>query len=268
MKLFVSALVFISISFFFVGAESASGEQSTVSAQIYSRHWDDLPVYKPRQETKNILLIHDLFVLSFNPNKRLPDWMAYELSPSVVWGSLQEERKWKSDPLLPSFLSLTAQNYKGASQWGYDRGHLAPKGSFKGSVFAYQAQYMTNLVPQKRNLNQGPWRVLEETVRRFVLKGHSVKILTGPLYGDKVLPVWPSAQGRLRQIPSGYWKIVSLKERGILNVCSFIMPQEISSRKTPLKKYKVKETEIEKRSQLLLFENYTGRMKENCKFLF
>ena len=267
MKLFVSLLVFVSISFFFIRAEDVFGEQSIISPEIYSRHWVDLPVYKAGQAAKNILLIHDLFVLSFNPDKRLPDWMAYELSPPVVWGFLQEDRKWKSDPLLPAVLSLSARDYKGASKWGYDRGHLAPKGSFKGSVFAYQAQYVTNLVPQKRNLNQGPWRILEETVRRFVLNGHSVKILTGPLYGDKTLPVWPSAQGRLRQIPSGYWKIISLKEKGVLNICSFIMPQEISSRKTALKKYKVKEAEIEKHSQLLLFENYKGRIKESCKFL-
>ena len=267
MNLFVSLFVFVSISFFFVGIESASSEQSVVSAQIYSRHWDALPIHGPGRETNNILLIHDLFVLSFNPKTRFPDWMAYELSPSVVWGSLQEERKWKSDPLLPSSLSLSARDYKGAAQWGYDRGHLAPKGSFKGSVFAYQAQYMTNLVPQKRNLNQGPWRVLEETVRQVVLKGYSVRILTGPLYGDKAFPVWPAAQGRLRHIPSGYWKIISLKEKGALNICSFIMPQEISSRKTALKKYKVKIEEIEKRSQLLLFKNYKGQMRENCKFL-
>ena len=259
---------FIFLLFFFpLPLESVAREKDPVSARIYSRHWEDPPLSLPGGETKNILLIHDLFVLSFNPEKRLPDWMAYELSPAVVWGFLQEDRKWKSDPLLPAFLSLTARDYKGASKWGYDRGHLAPKGSFKGSVFAYQAQYVTNLVPQKRNLNQGPWRVLEETVRRFVLRGHSVKILTGPLYGDKILPVWPSAQGRLGQVPSGYWKIVSLKERGILNVCSFIMPQEISNRKTALKKYKVKETEVEKRSQLMLFENYKGRVKESCKFL-
>ena len=259
---------FVFLLFFFsLSAEGVAREQNPVSGQIYSRHWEDPPLPALGKETKNILLIHDLFVLSFNPNRRLSDWMAYELSPAVVWGSLQEDRKWKSDPLLPAFLSLTAQDYKGASKWGYDRGHLAPKGSFKGSVFAYQAQYVTNLVPQKRNLNQGPWRILEETVRRFVLKGHSVKILTGPLYGDKSLPVWPSAQGRLREIPSGYWKIVSLKERGVLNICSFIMPQEISSRKTALKKYKAKETEIENRSQLRLFENYKGRVKENCKFL-
>ena len=267
MNLFVSLLIFISGSLFFRPIEGASNKQSVVSAQVYSRHWDDLPIHGPGRETKNILLIHDLFVLSFNPETRFPDWMAYELSPAVVWGFLQEERKWKSDPLLPPALSLSARDYKGASGWGYDRGHLAPKGSFKGSVFAYQAQYMTNLVPQKRNLNQGPWRVLEETVRQVVLKGYSVRILTGPLYGDKILPVWPAAQGRLRQIPSGYWKIISLKKTGILNICSFIMPQDISSRKTTLKKYKVKIEEIEKRSQLLLFKNYKGQKRENCKFL-
>ena len=261
---FIILVIFINGFVFQFQAEGASNKDSLL---MYSRHWDDLPIHQFKSETKNILLIHDLFVLSFNLDTRLPDWMAYQLSPSVVWGSLQEERKWKPDPLLPSSLSLTVGNYKGASQWGYDRGHLAPKGSFKGSVFAYQAQYITNLVPQKRNLNQGPWRILEETIRQLVVKGHSVKILTGPLYGENPFPVWPSAQGLLRKIPSGYWKIISLKEKGTLNICSFIMPQEISSRKTALKKYVVKETEIEKRSHMQFFKNYKSRIKESCKFL-
>ena len=261
---FIILAVFINA---FVFQFKAEGSLNKGSLQMYSRHWDDLPIRQSKNETKNILLIHDLFVLSFNPNTRLPDWMAYQLSPSVVWGFLQAERKWKPDPLLPPSLSLTVGNYKGASGWGYDRGHLAPKGSFKGSVFAYQAQYITNLVPQKRNLNQGPWRILEETIRQLVLKGHSVRVLAGPLYGEKSLPVWPSAQGRLRKIPSGYWKIISLEEKGALNICSFIMPQKISSRKTALKKYTVKKVDIEKKSQIQFFKNYKGRIKESCQFL-
>ena len=244
----------------------AEGAPPDVSL-IYSKHWYDPPVYDLKKGTQNLLLIHDLFVMSFNPDTRFPDWMAYQLSPAVVWGYLQEERKWKPDPLLPPALSLSVKNYKGASRWGYDRGHLAPKGSFKGSVFAYQTQYITNLVPQKRNLNQGPWRILEETVRRTVLRGQIVKILTGPLFDGKPSAVWPSAQGRLTQLPSGYWKIVSLKIKGAVHICPFIMPQEISFRKSPLKKYKVKTTDIEKRAGLLLFKNYKGRTKETCGFL-
>ena len=263
----VGSVFFVNLSFSLLQPAGSSSGSNAVPARIYSRHWDDFPVHGPGEETKSILLFHDLFVLSFNPETRFPDWIAYQLSPSLVWGFLQEDRSWKPDPLLPSFLSLSPKDYKGASKWGYDRGHLAPKGSFKGSVFAYQAQYVTNLVPQKRNLNQGPWRILEETVRRVVLRGYSVRILAGPLYGGDALPIWPSAQGRLRQIPSGYWKIISMKSKGILNICSFIMPQNISSRKRALKKYRVNEAEIEKNTQLLLFENYKGRIKENCKFL-
>ena len=245
----------------------AGGKDPDAVSLIYSKHWYDPPVHSLKKESQNLLLIHDLFVMSFNPDTRYPDWTAYQLSPSTVWGYLQEERKWKPDPLLPPALSLSVKNYKGASRWGYDRGHLAPKGSFKGSIFAYQAQYITNLVPQKRNLNQGPWRILEETVRRAVLRGQSVKILAGPLFDGKPSAVWPSAQGRLSQIPSGYWKIVSLKIKSTLHICSFIMPQEIRFQKTALKKYKAKTADIEKRAGLLLFKNYKSKMKETCDFL-
>ena len=260
-------------------AFSVQGKTAPISAMpargesffsIHSRHWENFPLFNSSDsKAQNILLIHDLFILSFNPATRLPDWMAYELSPAVVWGSLKEERKWKPDPLLPRGLALTVKNYKGASQWGYDKGHLAPKGSFKGSAFAYQAQYLTNLVPQKRDLNRGPWRILEESARRFVLTGHSVKILSGPLYGDgKVspLPPWPSAQGRLEEVPSGYWKVLSVRQKGVLNVCSFIMPQS-APLKSSLKKYIVKISEAEARSKLRLFPHVRGRMKETCRFL-
>ena len=240
-----------------------------------SKHWRSFPVQRDAaRAAKNILIIHDLFALSFNSDTRLPDWTAYQLSPSSVWGFLQEERRWRADPLLPAALSFSAGVYKGASSFGYDKGHLAPKGSFKGSPSAYQAQYMTNLVPQMRNLNQGPWRRLEEAVRRAVFAGsarspggRSVKVLAGPLYDGPALASWPAAQGVFPQIPSGYWKLVSIKEGGALQVCSFVMPQRISDRKTALKKLSVKRAEAERRSGLQFFEGYHGRIKDSCSFL-
>ena len=244
-------------------------KSSYSSSQIHSRHWYEMP---QSSSDKNFLLIYDLFVISFNGKTRFPDWIAYELSPSIVWGFLNENRKWIRGPFLPFPLSLSAKDYKGASQFGYDKGHLAPKGSFKGSVFAYQTQYLTNLVPQKRSLNQGVWRILEEKVRKFVLKGHSVKVLSGPLYGqsaqgknyERPLPPWPQAIGQLEQVPSGFWKIIAFKTKKALKLCSFIMSQNISKKRS-LKSQRVKKQEVEKYSGLLLFRNQT--LKEKCDFL-
>ena len=263
---------------------SIRGGLGSVFFPIYSHQWFDLMPWF--SEEKNLLLIHRIFVISFNREKGFSDWVAYELNPHVVWGGLKSERVLKSDPLLvKAFQSipgkmkepLTAKDYKGASAFGYDRGHLAPKGSFKGSLFAFEAQYMTNIVPQKRDLNQGPWRVLEERIRQFVLQGNSVKVLTGPLYGEtskglkpyrKPLPPWPQAQGKISEVPTGFWKMVSKKEKSHVKVCTFLIPQDLEGfgRKTSPKKFIVKMKNLQK--YLPLEGGMSKKFKEDCRFLY
>ena len=248
--------------------------EQRVEAPLYSKHWlDRLPLSKK----PNPLLIHDLFVISFHLEKRFPSWIAYQLSPHFVWGSLKAERKYVPDPLLPLKGSFRFKNYKGASNCdgkhpGYDKGHLAPLGSFKGSPYIYQAQYLSNIVPQKRNLNQGPWKKLEELVKSFVKKGNIAHILTGPLYGregvDKVAPCWKAAQGLITEVPISYWKVITFKQKSKIKVCSVLMPQNISRRNDPPKKYQVKLEDIEKKTGLILFTDRRKSTLSDCRFLF
>ena len=214
------------------------------NTNTYSKHWfGTLPFVKNTQQS---LLIHDIFILSFDLEKKLPSWVAYQLSPTLVWGELKEQRKYIPDPFLSPKKSLTVKDYKGAStcdgkkKIGYDKGHLSPLASFKASIYAYQTQYLSNIVPQKRNLNQGPWKKLEEKIRNFVKKGNIVRVLTGPLYGkpgkDKVPPCWKSAQGKLQEVPSAYWKVLAFKYKSKIKTCAFLMPQNIKNKKTESEK--------------------------------
>ena len=269
---------------------NASKKESSVKSEesflpLYSSHWfGSMPWFS---KENSVLLVHHIFVISFNLTTGFPDWVAYKLTPQIVWGNLKAERALKSDPLLAqaikndSFIKeikslLNFKDYKGASSFGYDKGHLAPKGSFKGSLFAFEAQYMTNIVPQKRDLNQGPWRMLEEKIRRFVLKGNRVKVLTGPLYGEalkgkksykKPLAVWPKAQGKIPQVPTGFWKMVFTRIKSSVKVCAFIIPQDLNghNRKTSPKKFLIKIKDL----QQFLPLNFQGikRLKEDCRFL-
>ncbi|MCZ0931965.1 MAG: DNA/RNA non-specific endonuclease [Oligoflexia bacterium] len=238
---------------------------------IYSEHWwGKLPF----RDKRDVLLIHDIFVISFNLDKKFPAWTAYKLSPFTVWGQLKAERKYREDPLLSSGSSLVYRDWKGASncdganKLGYDKAHLAPLGSFKSSLSAYQAQYLTNIVPQRRNLNQGPWRLLEEKVRAFVKKGHEVKILTGPLYLKKTPPCWKAVQGKITQVPSHYWKLIAFKEKSKIKVCSVLMPQDISHRKDKPLKYKSSLKQLESALGFNLLVKDRKFLKEDCRFLF
>ena len=249
--------------------------KQTQKVRSYSKHWfGELP--QPRGSQK-LLLIHDIFIISFDLEKKFPSWVAYHLSPDLAWGGLKLRRKYVLDPLLSPSQSLTFEDYKGASRCdnkktGYDKGHLAPLGSFKNSVHAYQAQYLSNIIPQTRKLNQGPWRRLEEQVRDFVKRGNKVRILTGPIFGkeaeDKTPPCWKAAQGKLEEIPSSYWKIVAFKYKSKIKACAFLMPQNIKNQKDSPKKYKVKLEQIEQNTDLKLFTKIKKSVLQDCRFLF
>ena len=241
---------------------------------IYSKHWyGTLPTID-----KDLLLIHNIFIISFDLEKKFPTWVAYQLSPSFVWGHLKLKRKYILDPFLSPKESLSFKDYTGASHCdktkgiGYDKGHLAPLGSFKGSVYAHQAQYLSNIVPQTKNLNQGPWRKLEEQVRAFVKKGHKVKILTGPIYGkegeDKVAPCWKAVQKKLKELPLAYWKIISFKHKDQIKICSFLMPQKIKDKKTSPRKYQISLEQLEKSLEFNIFQNTKVPLETQCDFLF
>lgn len=243
--------------------------------KIYSKHW---PMALPLKNlVKYPLVFHHIFTLQFDLNKKFPVYIAYHLSPQIVWGGLKTKRDYKLDPYIQN-KSLNYKDYTGASncdkkgrRFGYDKGHLAPLGSFKSSIYAYEAQYMTNIVPQKVNLNQGPWRIFEEKARAFVKKGNELYILTGPLYkkeGQKTAPCWKAAQSKIKEVPSSYFKIALDFKNSRL--CSVIMPQNINNKRVKLKKFQTPVKEIERQSELKILSSKLSNknIKQNCKFLF
>lgn len=248
---------------------------TALSQMVYSKHW---PVELPLKNLKEYPFIsHHLFTFQFDPNKKFPVFIAYHLSPQIVWGSLKAKRDYKLDPFVKDGLSYS--DYKGASNcdkkgrsFGYDKGHLAPLGSFKASVYAYEAQYMSNIVPQKGNLNQGPWRRFEEKVRDFVRKGNEIYILTGPLYPkerEKIAPCWKSAQSKIKEIPSAYFKLALDFKKAKL--CSVIMSQK-ADRRAKLKKFQTQVEELEKQTGLNILSQASKisnkKIKQGCDFLF
>ena len=237
---------------------------------IYSKHW---PLPLPLKNLKKQpLVFHNIFTFQFDPDKKFPIYIAYHLQPQIVWGKLTAERKYKSDPYIKK--GLIYSDYKGASNcdkkgrsFGYDKGHLAPLGSFKSSVHAYEAQYMSNIVPQKTNLNQGPWRRFEEKVRKFVKKGNEIYILTGPLYekkGNKTAPCWKAAQSKIKELPSSYFKIALDFKKS--RYCSVRMPQN-AKKKARLKKFETPIKQIENKSGLQILSQFS-KIKQDCSFLF
>ncbi|UCE26769.1 MAG: DNA/RNA non-specific endonuclease [Candidatus Coatesbacteria bacterium] len=212
----------------------------------------------------NDLIIRDIYALSSNDDRKFADWVAYRFDVDTVEGDAPMYRIWESDPWLDKDerLETRPDDYDGAyDAFGYERGYQAPQASFKGVFDRWETMYYSNVTPRKSDLNQGPWKRLEERVRdlaansviyisgRDILYG-CVYVMTGPLY-ENPMPQLPGAD-EPHTVPSGFWKIVAIQPEfgyAAISVAGFIFDQDAPADADVLD-HLVTVDEIEERSGL------------------
>ncbi|MBW3530694.1 DNA/RNA non-specific endonuclease [Shewanella sp. NKUCC06_TVS] len=104
-------------------------------------------------------------------------------------------------PLIHPSKTLEKDYYKGASSSALqaDRGNQAPLATFASSKYWYELNYLSNITPQDEDLNQGPWKSLEDAEGAAVGFRNSLFVITGPLYLKEMPPMKPI---RFRQLTS------------------------------------------------------------------
>jgi len=221
-----------------------------VRTEIHCKHfYGGIPYGMP---ACNDLIIRDTYALSNNDRTKFADWVAYKLDVNTITGE-KKPRNWRKDPWLDNDETLEPSPNNGDydKAWGeinVDRGHQAPLASFDGHDDWYEVNYFSNITPQKSALNQGPWKRLEDKVRKMVELYEEVYVMTGPLY-ERDMPKLPNAD-EPHVVPSGYWKIVLYEnESGFVHATSFIMEQE-TERRAKIMNHLTTVDEIEKRTGL------------------
>jgi len=195
--------------------------------EIHSKHFlHGYPIGTPHT---NDLIIRDIYAMSNNDDSKFADWVAYRLDEKSITGESVRDRKWAPDPWLEEDETLEPDDYKDANvELKTDRGHQAPLASFKGTETWHETNYLSNITPQKANLNQGPWVQLEGAVRGLVEKrgNDPVYVMTGPYYGSETMEL-PEAD-EYHIVPSGYWKIISVTngDGDIDHSVAFLFEQE------------------------------------------
>lgn len=235
----------------------AFAQNAKANPRIYCKHF--LFGYPAGAPESNVMIIRDLYALSLNGQTKFADWVCYYLTPHETSGTLDLERKWRNDPWVGKDEALQASpkdDYRGAGKQHYDRGHMAPLASFRGSRFASQVNFYSNIEPQRSALNEGPWKNLEDKVRDLVRRYGRVWVMSGPLY-ERDMPPLRQAH-RPHKVPSAFWMIIAVagKENPTnirdLHVAAFLMDQE-TPRTSGLRDHLVTVDEVEKRSKLDFF---------------
>lgn len=139
--------------------------------------------------------------IDYNDTTGEPNWASWDLTSADV-GSVGRS-SFITDTTLPSgFYRVTSSDYTNS---GYDRGHNCPSAD-RTDTTAHNdlVFYMSNIMPQAPDNNQGPWEALEAYCRTLASAGNELLITCGPsgFNGSRIQP-----SGKV-SIPAYTWKII------------------------------------------------------------
>jgi endonuclease G len=169
---------------------------SDIKDQINS---DDIVLNRPKLDS--IIVSTNIFQISYNEIYEQPNWVKYTVRDIVK----NADRDGMQFYTVDSIYTSNDDDYY-ANPW--DRGHMAPAGSFNDS---YENLYATfsylNVALQYDDLNQGAWVNLEEQVR-----------LWADEYGDIEVEIYLRFDSNHQvlesgaHVPSGFYKYVTFPD--------------------------------------------------------
>ena len=136
-----------------------------------------IEIPKSSTDRSERLLYRRGYTVSYNSTTKIPNWVAWKLTPDRLVERFSRSDKFLPDPDVDD--AVTTADYKGAH---IDRGHMCPAGDNRWDKKAMaESFYMTNICPQNNNLNRGDWKELEEACRVWAEKEGAVYIVCGPI---------------------------------------------------------------------------------------
>jgi endonuclease G len=184
------------------GAVDAAGDGSAPPSGVAGSPHVTLGIPVDSDPSDDYWIDERYYVTSYNSKKEVPNWASWRLVAADL-GNAPRQNDFRADALLPpTFTPVGPDDYKGS---GYDRGHMCPAGDRTSTVDANSATFlMTNMQPQKHELNAGPWEELESFERTLASdQGKQVFIMAGGIFD-----AMPPTIGKGIAVPRASYKIV------------------------------------------------------------
>ena len=227
-------------------------ESPTATEKTAARTEGNLALGNPSNAGKdenNYLLTRKQYSLSYNNTKHIPNWVSWKLTAADI-GSVPRRNNFDADNTLPNgWYQVKSTDYSGS---GYDRGHMCPAADRSATVEDNTATFiLTNIIPQARDNNQGPWAELEGYTRDQVKQGKEAYIISGG-YGQKGV----LSKGKVA-IPANTWKVIVLTEKNAggaagvndrTRVIAIDMPNEEGIKTTKWQQYLTTVRELESKT--------------------
>lgn len=125
----------------------------------------------------NYLMTKPQYILSYHRDNGRANWVSWHLDTTWL-GSAPRQDDYRADTSLPAgWYQVLQTDFSGS---GFDRGHYTPSADRTSSIPDNSATFfMTNMMAQAPDNNQGPWEQLESYSRTLVNAGNELYIVTG-----------------------------------------------------------------------------------------
>lgn len=171
------------------------------------------------------------YALQHSSVDRVPLWVCEGLTRPELEGTLDRADVFMADSLLPPGTRAELADYRGS---GFDRGHMAPSADHRSTAqLNAETFFLSNMAPQAGPLNQQIWRVLEDSVRKWLIRRDSGYVITGGFFYDPAEDDSATADGLVKYrligpnavaVPTHFYKIVSARNSaGTWEVIAFVM---------------------------------------------
>ncbi|MGZ4967970.1 MAG: DNA/RNA non-specific endonuclease [Methylobacter sp.] len=204
------------------------------------------------------------FILGYSDLRGNPLWVEYALLPdSENTPSIKRPNRFETD-----WRGINRVSHESYQKSGYDRGHMAPNYAMS-HLYGREGQadsfLMTNVTPQKANLNQKIWQRLEEAeIKHFAKLFGKVWVITGPVFSgtvERLTSDWTV------EIPDAFYKIY-LSEAGPNKApaaaLAFLIPQTVSG-KEPLAQFVTNIDTIEAQTGIDFFAELDDRVEAHVE---
>ncbi|MDP1664913.1 MAG: DNA/RNA non-specific endonuclease [Methylobacter sp.] len=219
-------------------------------------------------DAKNIdtwfrILRNDGFILGYSDLRGNPLWVEYALTDQAAnTPSIKRPSRFETD-----WRSINRVSHESYQKSGYDRGHMAPNYAIS-HLYGREGQadsfLMTNITPQKPNLNQKIWQRLEEAeIKHFAKLFGKVWVITGPVFNGTVERL---TSDLTVEIPDAFYKIYiadATPNKPPLAL-AFLIPQTVNG-KEPLAQFVTNIDSIEAQTGIDFFVELDDRIEAHVE---
>ena len=146
------------------------------------------------------------YAMDYNDTTRQANWVSWSYTTGDTGGTSRQD-SYREDTSLPVGFTRIGSATFGT---GLDRGHMCPSGDRTASVADNDATFfMSNMIPQTSQNNQGLWAVFETYCRSLASGGSEVLITCGP--GD----FGTTSISNGMKLPGSVWKVVVVAPSGV-----------------------------------------------------